>query len=275
MFDDQPVNQSAPPANLPTEPLDMFAETENSVASTGSAPVAGVSNTPTSAPNALEAGVLKPKIPSTSPTAAATGIPPTADVPPAPVYTMKEPILGKIVMVVIMAVLICGLGYGGYWAYNKFIKPQPQPNPSAATENSTPVTEENTPNNETATELEDAVAPATTTEPPTSLEDVSAQQNNDKILFGEPVDTDKDGLDDVREQELGTNPNDPDTDKDGLIDGDEVLIWRSNALNPDTDGDGYLDGVEIKNGYNPLGAGKLFNAPAETGTAASVTNTTP
>ncbi|MDD5109938.1 MAG: hypothetical protein PHI63_01830 [Patescibacteria group bacterium] len=48
------------------------------------------------------------------------------------------------------------------------------------------------------------------------------------------LDTDGDGLTDQQEQMLGTDPN-----------------------NPDTDGDGYSDGNEVKNGYNPLGSGKL------------------
>ena len=81
-----------------------------------------------------------------------------------------------------------------------------------------------------------------------------------RVLFGEPIDSDKDGLDDVREKELGTGANKPDTDNDGLIDGDEVIIWKTNPLNPDTDGDGFPDGTEVKNGYNPLGIGKIFSA---------------
>ena len=48
-----------------------------------------------------------------------------------------------------------------------------------------------------------------------------------------------------------------DSDKDGLLDLDEMYIYQSDPENPDTDGDGYSDGDEIKNGYNPLGAGKL------------------
>jgi hypothetical protein len=48
-----------------------------------------------------------------------------------------------------------------------------------------------------------------------------------------------------------------DTDGDGLTDRDETMIWHTDPLNPDTDGDGYKDGEEVKNGYNPLGAGKL------------------
>lgn len=71
------------------------------------------------------------------------------------------------------------------------------------------------------------------------------------------LDSDHDGLTDVVEKQLGTDPRNPDTDGDGLIDGAEVNIYHTNPLNPDTDGDGYKDGVEVKSGYNPNGPGKL------------------
>ncbi len=72
------------------------------------------------------------------------------------------------------------------------------------------------------------------------------------------VDTDNDGLTDSEEQkEYHTNYNVSDTDHDGLNDYEEVRIYQTNPLNSDSDGDGYLDGAEVKNGYNPNGAGKL------------------
>ena len=55
-----------------------------------------------------------------------------------------------------------------------------------------------------------------------------------EIDFNQATDSDKDGLSDLREEALGLDPH-----------------------NPDTDGDGYLDGVEVVNGYNPKGSGKL------------------
>ncbi len=50
-----------------------------------------------------------------------------------------------------------------------------------------------------------------------------------------------------------------DTDSDGLSDIMESF-YGTDPLKDDTDGDGFKDGEEVKNGYNPLGAGKL-NAP--------------
>ncbi|MDO8584219.1 MAG: hypothetical protein Q7R83_03520 [bacterium] len=74
------------------------------------------------------------------------------------------------------------------------------------------------------------------------------------------LDTDQDGLTDVREEELGTDPTKSDTDGDNVTDGDEVTKFGTNPINPDTDGDGYPDMVEMKNGYNPRGAGKCVKS---------------
>jgi len=62
------------------------------------------------------------------------------------------------------------------------------------------------------------------------------------------ADSDEDGLDDLQEFVHGTGPNNPDTDGDGLEDGYEVDDEEgsgTNPLDPDTDGDGYTDGYEV------------------------------
>lgn len=72
------------------------------------------------------------------------------------------------------------------------------------------------------------------------------------------VDTDADGLNDRDELRVyKTNPLLSDSDNDGLTDRDEVFTWKTDPNNQDTDGDTYLDGVEVQNGYNPNGSGKL------------------
>jgi len=48
-----------------------------------------------------------------------------------------------------------------------------------------------------------------------------------------------------------------DSDNDGLTDIEELKVYGTDPKKADTDGDGYSDGDEVKNGYNPLGEGKL------------------
>lgn len=91
--------------------------------------------------------------------------------------------------------------------------------------------------------------------------DSSSQQDDSAVQPAEVVaaDTDKDGLDDAREREVGTSPTLADTDSDGLTDNEEVTLWNTDPLDPDTDKDGYSDGDEIDNNYNPTGPGTLFD----------------
>ena len=73
------------------------------------------------------------------------------------------------------------------------------------------------------------------------------------------LDTDRDGLTDYEEaHKYFTDLTKPDTDNDGLTDRDEVVTWKTDPLKADTDGDTFSDGSEVKNGYNPLGPGKLL-----------------
>jgi len=58
---------------------------------------------------------------------------------------------------------------------------------------------------------------------------------------GESDDRDGDGLTNDEEDDLGTDPDDPDTDGDGIDDGTEA-DGDTDPLDPDTDGDGLCDG---------------------------------
>lgn len=73
-------------------------------------------------------------------------------------------------------------------------------------------------------------------------------------------DMDLDDLIGVDETLFGTDPRKPDTDGDGLKDGEEVLVYHSDPKNPDTDKDGFKDGDEVKQGFSPIGPGKLVTA---------------
>jgi hypothetical protein len=59
------------------------------------------------------------------------------------------------------------------------------------------------------------------------------------------VDSDNDGLPDVLETSIGSNPNDVDTDGDGITDGVEFKGYNTSLTDTDTDGDLCSDGAEI------------------------------
>lgn len=55
------------------------------------------------------------------------------------------------------------------------------------------------------------------------------------------ADTDEDGLPNLIEKEIGSDPYNPDTDGDGLPDGYEALTLETDPTKPDTDDNGVLD----------------------------------
>jgi hypothetical protein len=73
-------------------------------------------------------------------------------------------------------------------------------------------------------------------------------------------DPDHDGLTNLQEYQLGTDPQNADSDADGLSDGQEIARG-TNPLLWDTDGDGISDGLEVGAGTNPLD-GSNFNLAA-------------
>lgn len=98
---------------------------------------------------------------------------------------------------------------------------------------------------------------------------------DDAVTANAALDLDKDGLTNLQEFALNTDPRDPDSDDDGLKDGDEVIrgtnplladtdgdtlpdgeeVTRSPQTNPllaDTDGDDAADAWEIATGFNPV-----------------------
>ncbi|MFN8623592.1 MAG: hypothetical protein U0869_22865 [Chloroflexota bacterium] len=61
---------------------------------------------------------------------------------------------------------------------------------------------------------------------------------------------DHDGLKNLKEQALGTDPLDADTDEDGLTDGQEVAD-DTDPTDADSDDDGLEDGAEVESGNDP------------------------
>lgn len=303
MFDDQPINNNSVnnnpvgpgvPNNLPiSEPDDMFAGVEPSGEEVGA-----ISAQPTAEPapqsrnTALEAGILKPKVQpedNLSTEEKFTVMPrleerdqtigglsqvPGMQQAPQEVYKLKEPVLANMAVKLFVILIVLGiLGGGGYWVYSKFIASDVILEPAVTDTTNNNLSDTGNVNQDN---IVDQTQPtdqdlaginidlnASTTNEQTNT-DVSTAVQEQGVFFGQPIDSDGDGLDNETETKLGTDPNNWDTDNDALSDGDEVLIWKTNPLNPDSDGDGFKDGEEVKNGYNPLGAGKLFNVPTTT-----------
>lgn len=88
-----------------------------------------------------------------------------------------------------------------------------------------------------------AVAPAAAV-PPGGYADNSGIQEL-VIDFSAPLDSDSDGLGDLTEGAIGTDPANPDSDGDGINDGQEVNVYSTNPLDDDSDDDGFTDGYEI------------------------------
>jgi hypothetical protein len=292
MFDDQPINNQpvgGAPNNLPMgEPDDIFSGVEPTATEAANEGTGEVLVAPPPPNTALGAGVLKPKTVPTTPVESVpkfTTMPELSEVDklagmsqplgetqnPKEIYRLKEPVLANSLVKTVVIVIFLGiLGGGGWWIYNKYLANTftPVVNPpevvntenNGNTSNQDNIVDQNAQNN---LDPNIAVPQAGNTDTAGNT-DVGTTAQEQGIFFGQPVDSDGDGLDNEAEQKLGTDPNNWDSDNDNLSDGDEVLIWKTNPLNPDTDGDGYKDGEEVKNGYNPLGAGKLFNVPTST-----------
>ncbi len=285
MFDDQiPKASGQVPGNLPIgEPDDMFSDVEPT-------PEPAEATNPTEvvepeAPaSALGAGVLRPVEEVSEPANLATeekvettpkistmpdlgSDPVNSKASPAnDIYAIKEPALTRgLVTMIIVVIGVVILGAGSWWIYNSFMKVPLEDDFVVPAVNLLDAEEE------------DATLPAPEVVEPVEVvsdevllptDDLTQDIIDDQILFGEPIDKDGDSLDDERELEIGTDPNNWDTDGDELGDGDEVIIWKTDPNNWDTDGDTFPDGQEIKNGYNPDGPGKLFEPPVEEGLGA-------
>ncbi len=73
----------------------------------------------------------------------------------------------------------------------------------------------------------------------------------DVKVCGDDADPDHDGLTNLQEYKLGTDPNNPDSDQDGLADGDEVNVFGTDPLNSHTaNNPKYSDADFFKGGYD-------------------------
>ncbi|MFA6253457.1 MAG: hypothetical protein WCV69_04290 [Patescibacteria group bacterium] len=223
--------QTPPPPMAPVQPLaDMFADVD---------PVTQNSQSPLLKPSAVQSGKIKP----VSNTTFVPSQQSTAD--PLMFSETSGNKLNKIIIILVVVLLVLALGAGAYY----MIVVKGKIKPPIDTNQNTNQTDNANVNNENTNEAD------TTDSDADGLTDVEEGQYNTNALL---ADTDGDGLSD--REEVKTYKTDPlamDTDIDGLNDGEEINIWNTNPLLADTDGDSYPDGTEVKNGYSPIGPGKL------------------
>lgn len=240
MFDEEGAKSTNPPGNLPVEPVDVLAAVEHDQA-----------GAPNKMPDAVSAGLLKPKM------SAVSAMP--TDMSAA---TTSSP--GKKLLIIgLVVIVLIGGGVAAWYFLMRETAPAAAPAKVVVPAEQVPVVPAPAPI-EPVVEPEPAPASTTPASPAALVEPEP---------LGVAIDTDQDGLTDSREVTAGTDPSKPDSDGDNLSDGDEVLVWKTNPLNADTDGDKFPDGTEIKNGYSPTGPGKLF--PIGTGAASSSVSTGP
>lgn len=76
--------------------------------------------------------------------------------------------------------------------------------------------------------------------------DINKKDSNGNKVSDSTEDLDGDGLTNLQEQQLNTNPTSSDTDRDGLTDAQEVHNYGTNPSARDTDKDGISDFIELK-----------------------------
>ncbi|MGD8786641.1 MAG: hypothetical protein PVJ60_04390 [Phycisphaerales bacterium] len=215
---------STTPSSPAKAPQEQGGETEDIFAQVDQVPEPKVKKPP----------VFQPKAP-------AAGSPVVPEASSAP----KESSFKKIVALVILILGLGGIGYGSYWAITEYILTSPEESA------------------EITGQMETTEKPATTDEEPVMTEPAqTAPEDNEQEPDAAPsnlLDTDNDGLTDQEEIGLGTDLSNVDSDDDGLFDREEVRTYGTDPLNSDSDGDGFLDGEEVKEGYNPLGPGRLYD----------------
>lgn len=194
MFDDKEMKLPTPPANLPSEPADMFGGIEVEPA----------------VPNALQSGLLKKK--------EDVAVRPQATRPSSVDSVGERPNVGKILFGVFLVALLGALGYGGWFVWGKFrsgaIKLPVSQNKPAPVVTQKPATT-NGVGNQSANILFGDV----------DSEGDGLSNDEEKALATDATnpDTDGDGLSDGDEVKIWhTDPMKKDTDGDGFNDGDEI-----------------------------------------------------
>ncbi|MBT3689829.1 hypothetical protein HN800_02020 [bacterium] len=191
-------------------------------------------------------------VPSTPPEPQAA---PEPSGPPEPLKELPDDLDGdekdKKFFIMGLVIVFIIVFIGGYYAYTKLFKDDVMDVPlvdftqeDSINDSNDIIIDEESDNVPTSEELEQEIS---------DLEDQITPSED-------TTDSDNDGLTDVEELAIGTDPFEVDSDGDGLFDREEVKVYHTNPLNPDTDGDGWLDGTdEVHKGWDPLGPGRLLD----------------
>lgn len=227
----EPQNQPTPPQ--PVE--DIFNQTGRTARAIGVVP--GATSRPALPPSPRVAG-----------TAGASGPLPPSPPSSSADFETKEGIRPKPFIIGGVVLLILALVILGIWFF--FLRDTGAPPVDLDREEASGTVESS------ATDPDDELPPVLTSESTTEPEPTTDSEEPSSS-----PDTDGDGLTDAEESALGTNPRTADTDGDQLFDKEERDVYGSDPLNPDSDGDGFIDGTEVRNGFNPVGSGRLFEVP--------------
>ena len=176
---------------------------------------------------------------------------------------VKSASKAKLVLVILIILVVAA---AGVLVYSQYFKKAPAeviiPESVVNIEEDVPVND-----SEATTEspVADIIETEINTEEPVAIDtNLSTEEGEPVVETGDNIDMGE-GLTSEEPAVIGEENTlvpeevavDLDSDQDGLSDADEINVYGTNPLKSDTDGDGYLDGDEVKNGYNPLGDGRL------------------
>ncbi|MFH1456852.1 MAG: hypothetical protein ABIF17_01915 [Patescibacteria group bacterium] len=177
------------------------------------------------------------------------------DLPPEVNQLSVQPKSSKVLTIIIIFLAVILVGLAVFWVYVRYLSPKEEVSfdnlPASSGQDTAGGSLENFAKD--LVQLEDKQPKDVSLEKKEEIPVVEPPYVEPEI----PSDIDTDGLSDEEEIFLGTNPSRADTDLDGLSDYDEVKTYLTNPVKNDTDSDGYMDGIEVQNGYNPNGPGKL------------------
>ncbi|MBI4239781.1 hypothetical protein HY620_02255 [Candidatus Uhrbacteria bacterium] len=166
-----------------------------------------------------------------------------------------------IVGVVVVLALLTGAGFGIYSSMSKKSadtasqqEPVETPSPESVV---LPQTDQPLDGTESQTVSDSATTPVQPTDFTMPAPDATVPTQNIEVLDQTSSQVQPESSATQTQQDPLEALKSFDSDNDGLNDYDETYVYHTSSTSADTDGDTYTDADEIKNGYNPLGQGKM------------------